>query len=47
MKQLILNLIKSNLEETKLTYKLCKEYNLLNEQEILDWLDELNKISVQ
>ena len=47
MKELILELLKANIQETELAYRLCKEYNLLNEQEIIDWLDKLNAISVR
>ena len=47
MKELIIELLKANIQETELAYKLCKEYNLLNEQETIDWLDKLNAISVR
>ncbi len=47
MKELIIELLKANIQETELAYKLCKEYNLLNEQEVLHWLDQINAISVR
>lgn len=45
-KELLNQLYKANIDETKAIIKLATEYDLLNEQETLNWLDELNKLSV-
>lgn len=47
MKELIENVLKSNIESTNNLYKLLERMNLLNEQYVLDWLDKLNEISVR
>lgn len=40
-------LFKAHIDEAEAIYRLAKEYNMLNEQEFLDWQDTLNKISVR
>ena len=40
-------LFKAHVDETKAIYKLAQDYNMLNEQEFLDWQDALNEISVR
>lgn len=45
-KELLNQLYKANIDETKAIINLAIEYNVLNEQETLNWLDELNKLSV-
>ena len=45
-KELFSQLYKANIDETKAIINLAVEYNVLNEQETLNWLDELNKLSV-
>lgn len=44
--ELINRLTKSSLQMVKSTYNLIKMYKLENSQIALNWLDELNKISV-
>lgn len=44
---LLHQLYEANIQETKAILELAKDYEMLNEQETLDWLDDLNKISVQ
>lgn len=44
--ELINRLTKSSLQMVKSTYNLIKMYELENSQIALNWLDELNKISV-
>jgi len=39
-------LFKAHVDAAKAIYRLAKDYNILNEQEFLDWQDELNAISV-
>ena len=46
MKELICKLYEANIQETKAIRNLAIEYGLLNEQETLNWLDELNKLSI-
>lgn len=46
-KELVTNLMKSSLQMVKSTYNLIKLYNLENEQDVLDWQDALNEISVK
>lgn len=38
-------LFKAHLDEAEAIYRLAQEYNMLNEQEFLDWQDSLNEIS--
>lgn len=45
--ELFRQLYEANIQETKSIWNLAKEYDMENEQETLDWLDELNLISVQ
>lgn len=45
-KELLNQLYEANIDETKAIIKLATEYDALNEQETLNWLDELNKLSV-
>lgn len=40
-------LFKAHVDEAKAIYRLAQEYNMLNEQEFLDWQDALNEISVR
>jgi hypothetical protein len=44
--ELIEKLTESSLKMVKATYNLIKLYKLENTQTTLNWLDELNKISV-
>ena len=46
-KELVINLMKDSLQMIKSTYNLIKLYRLENEQEVLDWQDKLNEISVK
>jgi hypothetical protein len=46
-KELVVNLMKSSLQMVNSTYNLIKLYELENEQEVLDWQDALNEISVK
>lgn len=46
-KELVINLMKDSLQMVESTYDIIKLYGLENEQEVLDWQDELNKISVK
>jgi len=46
-KELVVNLMKSSLQMINSTYNLIKLYGLENEQEVLDWQDALNEISVK
>ena len=46
-KELVTNLMKSSLQMVKSTYNLIKLYNLENEQDVLDWQDALNEISIK
>ena len=45
--QAIEKLLRANIDSTKSLYSLCKEYRLLDSQEVLDWQDELNAISIK
>lgn len=47
MKDIITNLYRESLELLKIIYDLSERNELLNSQEFLDWLDELNEISVK
>ena len=44
--ELIERLTESSLKMVRATYNLSKLYKLENTQIVLNWLDELNKISV-
>lgn len=46
MKNLFKQLYEANIQEIKAIRNLAIEYNMLNEQETLDWLDEMNKLSI-
>lgn len=46
-KELVKNLTESSLKMVRATYNLIKLYGLENEQDILDWQDALNEISVK
>lgn len=46
-KELVINLMKDSLQMIKATYNLIKLYGLENEQEVLNWQDKLNEISVK
>ena len=39
-------LFKAHIDEAKAIMRLVREYDMENEQEFLDWQDELNAISV-
>ena len=43
----IRELLKSHLKETEAIYNILTLYNLLDKQEVLNWLDKLNEISVR
>lgn len=45
-KNLFNELYKANIDETKAIINLAMEYDMLNEQETLNWLDKLNELSV-
>ena len=40
-------LFKAHVDAAKAIYRLAQDYNMLNEQEFLDWQDALNEISVR
>ena len=40
-------LFKAHIDEAEAIYRLAQDYNMLNEQEFLDWQDKLNEISVR
>lgn len=46
MNDLFRQLYEANIQETKAIINLAIEYNMLNEQETLNWLDKLNELSV-
>jgi hypothetical protein len=46
-KSLIKQLCDANIDEVIGIYNLAKNYNLENDQIILDWQDKLNEISVK
>jgi hypothetical protein len=46
MKNLFKKLYEANIQEIKAIRNLAIEYDMLNEQETLDWLDEMNKLSI-
>lgn len=46
MKNLFKQLYEANIQEIKAIRDLAIEYDMLNEQETLDWLDEMNKLSI-
>ena len=46
MKNLFKQLYEANIQEIKAIRNLAIEYDMLNEQETLDWLDEMNKLSI-
>ena len=46
MKELILQLYEASIKEIKAIRNLAIKYNILDEQETLDWLDALNKLSI-
>ena len=46
-KELVNSLMDSSLKMVKSTYNLIKLYGLENEQEVLDWKDALNEVSVK
>lgn len=45
-KELLCQLYEANIQEIKAIINLVIEYDMLNEQETLNWLDELNKLSI-
>lgn len=45
-KELFRQLYEVNIQEIKAIRNLAIEYDMLNEQETLNWLDELNKLSL-
>lgn len=46
-KDLWKELFKANIDEANAIYRLAQDYNMLNEQEFLDWQDKLNELSVR
>ena len=46
MKNLFKQLYEANIQEIKAIRNLAIEYDMLNKQETLDWLDEMNKLSI-
>lgn len=46
LKQLINNIYNISIEQSKTILNLAKENNLLNSQELIEWQDQLNFISV-
>ena len=40
-------LLQANIDEADAIYRLAQDYNMLNEQEFLDWQDKLNEISMR
>lgn len=46
MKELLLQLYEVNIQEIKAIINLSIEYNMLDEQPFLNWVDELNKLSL-
>ena len=38
-------LFRSHLDEAEAIYRLAQDFDMLNEQEFLNWQDELNEIS--
>lgn len=47
MAELIENLLKANIEQTKMILELLKCFNITNEQFVLNWADSLNAISIE
>ena len=47
MKKLLNELYEASIQELNAIYSLAKEYNMLNEQSTLNWLDKINEISVR
>lgn len=45
-KELFHQLYEANIDEVKAIINLAIEYDMLNDQETLDWLDKLNELSV-
>lgn len=45
-KDLLCQLYKANIQETQAIINLAIEYDVLNEQETLNWLDKLNELSI-
>ena len=46
IKKMICELYEANIQEIKAIRNLSIEYNMLDDQNFLNWLDELNKLSV-
>lgn len=46
MKKIISELYEASIQEIKAIRNLSIEYNMLDDQNFLNWLDELNKLSV-
>lgn len=46
IKKTIYELYEANIQEIKAIRNLSIEYNMLDDQNFLNWLDELNKLSV-
>lgn len=45
-KELWKQLFDAHVDEAKAIYRLAQDYNMLNDQDFLDWQDKLNAISV-
>ena len=46
LKDLLCQLYEANIQETQAIINLAIEYDVLNEQETLNWLDKLNELSI-
>lgn len=46
MKQLLQQLYESSISEIQAIRRLSIEYNMINEQSFIDWLDKLNELSI-
>jgi len=46
-KELWKQLFNAHVDEAKAIYRLAQDYDMLNEQDFLDWQDALNEISVR
>lgn len=47
MTELMKNMLKANIEQTKMILELIKSLDITNEQFVLDWADSLNTISIE
>ena len=42
-----IKLLQANIDEAEAIYRLAQDYGILDQQELLDWQDQLNEISVR